>query len=152
MRLKAEVVSRFDHAGDANRLLYAPLAAGLTSRETRCYLVEFDGAEAACRRFLQRVLADETSHALHIGETPALDGFSFLLDFGMKPGALDLEKETILGYFRGLEQPDFTLKTLKIQRRIYVFGAEAAEIPAIAERFVKDIVNPAIHHHSVVAA
>jgi len=44
------------------------------------------------------------------------------------------------------------LKSLKIQRRIYVFGAESSETPAIADRFVKDIVNPAIHHHAVIAA
>jgi hypothetical protein len=32
MRLQAEVIGRFDHAGDANALLYTPLAAKLTAR------------------------------------------------------------------------------------------------------------------------
>ena len=70
----------------------------------------------------------------------------------MKPGALDLEKETILGYFRGLEKPEFSLLSLKIQRRVYLFGAAAAEVTALSARFVKDIVNPAIHHFTVLAA
>ncbi len=152
MLFKAEVLGRYDHAADANKLLYAPLAQALTYRESRRYTIEATGDEAACTTFLQRVLSDATSHELHVGEAPVLGGYSFYLDYGMKPGALDLEKEMILTYFRGLEKPAFQLVTFKIERRVYLFGAAAAEVSALSERFVKDIVNPAVHHCSVAAA
>jgi hypothetical protein len=150
MRCNAEVLGRYDHAGDANHLLYAPLPLRLTFRESRRYAVDFDGDEAALHSFLRRVLADATSHELRLGEAPALSGWSFCIDYGMKPGALDLEKETILQYFRSLPQPGFQLNGLRIMRRIYVFGAPVdADVPDLAARFVRDIVNPAIHHHQV---
>jgi hypothetical protein len=152
MHLTVEVTGRFDHAGDASKLLYAPLTQHLTFRESRRYLVEFEGDAAALQAFLQKVLANETSHELHQGEQAAVAGWSFLLDYGMKAGALDLEKETIMAYYRGLENAGFTLKQLKIQRRIYLFGAATDQIASLSDRFVKDIVNPAIHHHKVEAA
>jgi hypothetical protein len=58
----------------------------------------------------------------------------------MKGGALDLEKETILNYFRSLQNPGFTLTKLILRKRVYVFGNEANEAP-----FVRDICNPAVH-------
>src|SRR6218665_1589675 len=100
MRLPAEVIGRFDHAGDANRLLYTPLAKPLTVRGTRRYLVDFTGDEDALRGFLAKVLADPVSHELRTGDEPALSGYAFFLDYGMKAGALDHEKETILKLHR----------------------------------------------------
>jgi hypothetical protein len=152
MLLKAEVTGRFDHDGDANKLLYAPSTEGLRFRESRRYTVEYTGSSASLGAFLQRVLADSTSHSLTVGDSPALTGFAFHLDYGMKPGALDLEKETIMQYFHGLENPDFQIQSLKIQRRIYVFGASPESAATEAEKFVRDIVNPAIHHHQVQLA
>lgn len=149
MPLKAEVLGKYDHAADASKLLYAPLNQSLTYRESRRYTVDFSGDDAACEGFLKRVLSDGTSHELHLGESPALGSFSFYLDYGMKPGALDLEKEMILTYFKGLENPGFSLNSLKIQRRVYLYGAQENEIPALSERFVKDIVNPAVHHFQI---
>ena len=35
LSLQAEVTGRYDHAGDANRLLYTPLPVALTAQETR---------------------------------------------------------------------------------------------------------------------
>ena len=152
MLLQAEVIGKYDRAADASHLLYAPLAQSLTFRETRRYTLEYTGSAVACEEFLKRVLSDSTSHELHLGPQAALSGQSFILDYGMKPGALDLEKEAILGYFRGLEKSQFSLQSLKIQRRVYLFGAGAAEVPALSARFVKDIVNPAVHHFTVLAA
>lgn len=150
MRLPAEVIGRFDHAGDANSLLYTPLSDKLTARHTRRYLVEYEGDEAALTAFLGKVLADPVSHELRTGEAPGLEGYSFFLDYGMKAGALDHEKETILAHHRSSATPAFTITSLRIQQRVYLFGNAGAA--AHSDRFVKDIVNPAIHTWSVTAA
>lgn len=151
--LQAEVVGRYDHAGDASRLLYTPLPRPLTARETRRYTVEYEGDAAALTAFLTKVLADEVSHDLVTGEAPALTGYSFILDYGMKGGALDLEKETILAHHRGDKDPGFTILSLRIHRRLYVYdAAKSADTLQFADRFVRDIVNPAIHTWKVTAA
>jgi hypothetical protein len=151
--LQAEVVGRFDHAGDANRLLYTPLPRALTVRETRRYTVEYEGDREALTAFLVKVLSDPVSHALATGEAPALDGWSLILDYGMKSGALDLEKEAILAHHHGDADAGFTIQSLRINRRLYIFdSARSAETAELAPRFVRDIVNPAIHTWSVTAA
>ena len=151
MRLQAEVIGRFDHPADANALLYTPLAATFTTRHTRCYRVEFEGDEAALTAFLTKVLADPVSHELRRGDAPALTGFAFFLDYGMKPGALDHEKETILAHHQQTAAgAGFTISSLKIQQRIYLFGEAGAATHA--DRFVKDVVNPAVHTWQVTAA
>jgi hypothetical protein len=151
--LQAEVIPVFAHAGDANRLLYTPLSRALTARETRRYTVEFDGDEAALTAFLAKVLADPVSHELRTGEAPAFPGYSFTLDYGMKGGALDLEKETILAHHRGDKDAAFTIHSLRIHHRYYIFdAANNADTPQLADRFVRDIVNPAIHTWKVTAA
>jgi hypothetical protein len=68
----------------------------------------------------------------------------------MKPGALDLEKEAIMNYYRGRSGDAFVLKNLQISQRIYIFGQGDAN--AISARFVKDIVNPAVHKHQLSVA
>lgn len=146
MFCKAEVLGKYDHAAAASKLLYAPLHEPLTYRESRRYHIEFTGDAPACQDFLHRVLSDPVSHELHLGEDPALQNYSFYLDYGMKPGALDLEKETILTYFKELKNPAFQLQSVRIQRRIYLYGPAN---PTLADRFIKDIVNPAVHHHTV---
>ena len=150
MRLQAEVIGRFDHAGDANSLLYTPLAARLTARHTRRYTVDYTGDEAALVAFLTKVLADPVSHDLRTGEAPALEGYAFFLDYGMKAGALDHEKETILAHHHSTPGAAFTITCLKINHRVYLFGESGAA--AHADRFVKDIVNPAIHTWQVTTA
>jgi len=150
--LQAEVTGRHDHAGDANRLLYTPLPHRLTAQETRRYAVDYEGDSEALTAFLAKVLADPVSHALSTGDTPALSGASFILDYGMKGGALDLEKETILAHHRGDKDPGFTIQNLRIHRRLYVFdAAKNPDTPQLADRFVRDIVNPAIHTWKVTA-
>lgn len=155
MRLQAEVTGLFDQPGDANSLLYTPLSDSLTARHTRRYTLEYTGEEAALIAFLRKVLADPVSHALHTGGAPALTGYAFFIDYGMKSGALDHEKETILAHHRnpaggGASPSTFQIQDLKIQQRIYLFGA--GDSAKHSERFVKDIVNPAIHTWQVTAA
>ena len=147
--LHAEVTGRFDHAGDANKLVYSPLPSPHTYHATRCYTLEFSGDEAAARAFVEKTLVEEVSQHVHFGESPALQGHTFILDYGFKPGALDLERETILSYYRGLAEPGFTLHKLSITQRIYIFAEKDAAPP---EKFVRDIVNPAIHRHAIIAA
>ena len=148
MRETYEISDRFIGAGDANHLLYEPLSSGLTFRRTRRYELEFEGERTAMDAFVRKTLFDEISHDLHEGEEPGLSGFTFFLDYGMKPGALDLEKEAILRYYVGITEPGFTLKNLKIRQRIYLFGGKVDE----SDRFVRDICNAAIHQWNVTQA
>ena len=148
MRETYEISDRFIEAGDANELLYEPLSSGLTFRRTRRYELEFEGEGSALEAFVRKTLFDEISHGMHQGETPALTGFTFFLEYGMKPGALDLEKEAILRYYAGIKEPGFPLKDLKIRQRIYLFGGKADE----SGRFVRDICNAAVHHWNVTQA
>lgn len=146
MREIYEISDRFIEAGDANGLLYEPLAGGLTYRRTRRYEIEYEGAEAAMEAFVRKTLLDEISQELHSGEEPALEDFSFALDYGLKPGALDLEKEAILSYYRGIPDPGFELKDLRIRQRLYLFGGKSGD----SDRFVRDLCNAAIHHWNVL--
>lgn len=146
MHLQAEVTGIFDRPGDASRLLYVPLDRSLTSRVSRFYSVDYEGDTAALTAFLERVLADPVSHRLHTGGAPAFSGWSFCLSYSLKPGALDLEKETILRHHR--EDPDagFSIRGLRIHHRVYIFDPGGRpDTVQLADRFVRDIVNPAIH-------
>ncbi len=84
---------------------------------------------------------------LQLGDAAVFEDALFFLDYGMKPGALDLEKETIARYHGELEAPGFVLNSLKITQRVYVFGDGGSQVSA--DRFVRDIVNPAIHTWNV---
>lgn len=147
MTLHFEVIGRFQAAADANHLLYTPIADVLTSRHTRVYAAECEGDLDAARAYLLRVLVDP------IAQTVAEDGkaqFSsplFIIDYGMKAGALDLEKEAILENYQGQGNLGFTLKSLKITQRIYVFGE--GDKDSLSKRFAKDVCNPAIHNWSI---
>jgi hypothetical protein len=140
-----EVSGKFDSESDCKKLLYAPLTQPLTFRETQCYVFEFGGDPAAVKAFVSRVLLDPISQNLSEGDAPLHPDAKFILEYGMKGGALDLEKETILQYYRTLTEPGFVLDKLTLRKRIYVFGAGAEAAP-----FVRDVVNPAIHHSRVI--
>lgn len=148
MRELFEISDRYIEPGDANGLLYEPLDGGVTFRRTRRYEVEFDGDKAAMEAFVKKTLFDPISQEFHEGEAPALEGYAFVLEYGMKPGALDLEKEAILTYYRGIEDPGFVCKNLTIRQRIYLFGARSED----SDRFIRDICNAAIHNWSVITA
>jgi hypothetical protein len=129
--LQAEVTGRFERPADANHLLYTPLEQPLTVSQSRRYTV--------------------VSHDLAISDDPVIPGAAFILDYGMKGGALDLEKETILAHHRGDPSPSFHIDSLRIARRLYVFGdIQAADTASLSDRFVRDIVNPAIHTWQVI--
>lgn len=142
-----EILGKFDTESDCHKLLYAPHPLPLKYREGRVYKIEFEGDEAALKAFVDKVLIDSISQEARIGGQPAFEKAAFVLEYGMKGAALDLEKEMILNYYRSIQNPGFEIKKLTLRTRIYVFG-EGAE-PA---QFVRDIVNPAIHTHEVLKA
>lgn len=143
-----EICGRFEEAADCARLLYAPPAISLSYRESKVYHFRWRGEdEALLRAFAERCLLDQVSQVLYAdGEVP-WRGYSFCLEYGMKPSVLDLEKEAVLSYYRSLNAPLFRVDGLFIRRRIYVFGdAGNAE----REVFVRDLVNSAIHEYRVL--
>ncbi len=147
MALTLEVFSRFQSATDANKLLYTPIADQLTYNHTRLYTVECEGDTAAARDYLRRVLVDEISQQVKDDGTPALSGELFCISYGIKKGALDLEKEAILANYRGRKGLPFTITALTITQKVYVFGK--GDKDALAARFCRDVCNPAIHTWSV---
>jgi hypothetical protein len=141
-----EITGKFETEGNAQSLLYAPPPKPLTFRKTMRYVFDYEGNEAELDAFVSKVLVDAISQEEHHDGAPLWKS-AFILDYGMKGGALDLEKEQILSYYRTLKSPAFKVNKLTLKTRIYVFG-EGAQ-PAL---FVRDIVNPAIHTHEVLGA
>jgi hypothetical protein len=139
-----EITGLFDKESDCHKLLYAPVSHPWTYRETVVYQVTFDGDEGALEAFVRRVLVDAISQELRDGAGSAFPAAAFVLEYGMKGGALDLEKETILNYYRKLVDPGFGIQGLVLRRRVYVCGEGADPAP-----FVKDVCNPAIHKWEV---
>lgn len=147
MTLHFEVISRFQAAANADALLYTPLNAGLTFRRSRVYTVEITGDEQKSRDYLLSVLVDPIAQECSEQDAPILTGALFTIDYGMKAGALDLEKEAILQNYRGRKNMGFTLDGLKITQRVYVFGQGDRE--SLSKRFAKDVCNPAIHNWTI---
>lgn len=146
MNLTYEIIDRYIDAHDASGLLYAPLDFSLSYRTTRRYGFEVNGDPQKVESFVRHTLLDEVSQQMHAGEDPGLKDFRFVLEYGMKPGALDLEKEAVVNFYRGLSDPGFELESLVIRQRIYLFGEGEAD----PQRFIRDICNPAIHHWNVI--
>lgn len=147
MTLTFEVISRFQHAADADKLLYTPVGGNLTARHSRMYSAEAHGDIDAARNYLLNVLVDPIAYEFSEKETPILANDLFHIDYSMKPGALDLEKEAILENYRGQKDLPFSLDALAITQRVYVFGS--GDPSALSARFIKDICNPAIHRWTV---
>ncbi|MBR4107133.1 MAG: hypothetical protein IKK45_00390 [Akkermansia sp.] len=145
--LTLEVFSRFQSATDANKLLYTPINDRLTYNHTRLYTIECEGDVDAARDYMRRVLVDTISQKVQEDGTPALSGELFCISYGIKKGALDLEKEAILTNYNGRKGLPFTINSLTITQNIYVFGQGDKE--GLSSRFCKDICNPAIHTWSV---
>ena len=145
--LTLEVFSRFQSATDANKLLYTPIDDRLTYNHTRLYTVECEGDLDAARDYMRRVLVDPISQKVEEGGAPALGGELFRISYGIKKGALDLEKEAILANYRGRKGLPFRITNLTITQNIYIFGN--GDKAALAARFCKDVCNPAIHTWSV---
>ena len=147
MILHFEVISRFQEAADADHLLYTPIHAGLSSRHSRVYSVDVDGDVDKAKEYLLSVLVDEIAQEVGEKPEPLLKNALFVLDYGMKAGALDLEKEAILTNYRGRKELPFTIGKLTITRRVYVFGE--GDKAALSAHFAKDVCNPAIHNWTV---
>ncbi len=145
--LHFEVIGRFQTPEDANKLLYTPLPDKLTFQRTRVYEAECGGDTDAARSYMLRVLADPISQRVDETGSPALTNALFRIDYGMKPGSLDLEKEAILANYRGRAGLPFSLESLRITQRVYVFGE--GDRNALAARFAKDVCNPAIHSWTI---
>lgn len=145
--LTFEVFSRFQSATDANKLLYTPIADELTYNHTRLYTAECEGDIEAARAYLRSVLVEPISQKVQEDGTPALDGELFCISYGIKKGALDLEKEAILTNYRGRKGLPFTLEALTITQKVYIFGQ--GDKAALSARFCNDVCNPAIHTWSV---
>ena len=142
-KISAEVIGKFESEGDANKLVYAPLNAPVKYRRTRIYILEYEGQVQFAEDFVNRSLVDDYADEVFFTGEPAVQDFSFYIDYEMKPGALDLEKEAILSSHKGTE--GFNILSLKLVQRIYIFSD-----PSItSERFVRDVCNPAIHVWSV---
>lgn len=146
MPFTAEVSQRLAQAKSCQGLLYAPLEKPLTYRQTQRYVFDYAGEESALVAFIKKVLVDEVCQDLHVNTDAVYDDWLFHLDYGMKPGALDLEKETILNYHREIADGSLSVESLKIYKRLYIFGEPGETSP---EPFIKDIVNPAIHTWNV---
>lgn len=140
-----EILGKLDTESDCQKLLYAPLPQPLKYRETQCYRIEHDGDAKALEAFVRKVLLDPISQELRSDGQPSVPNAAFVLEYGMKGGALDLEKETILNYYRSLPDPGFDLKKLTLRKRIYVTGEGARPEP-----FIRDVCNPAIHSWEVL--
>ena len=149
MKAIFEIKDRFTEAGDCSELLYAPLEEPCTYQKTRRYIFEFEGDEVKLNQFVSATLVDPISQIMIGGGQNAVENSGFVLDYGMKPGVLDLEKEAVISYYRGLDEPGFDLQNLRIRQRIYVFsndGSNKSE-PTV---FVNDICNPAIHDWELI--
>lgn len=142
-----EILGKFDTEANCHKVLYAPVEHPWTYRETQVYQVDFEGDAEALRAFVREVLLDPISQELHAADETLYPEAAFVLEYGMKGGALDLEKETILNYYRSLPEKAFDLQKLTLRRRVHVFGEGADPEP-----FVRDICNPAIHTWSVKQA
>ena len=114
----------------------------LKCRITRRYTFTIHGDHAALQHFVREVLADEVSDEIHEDEGPALTGFRFYIDYGLRTGCLDLEREYILRYYRELESPGFDIEDLVLSQRVYLTGEDSEPD---SHHFVKDLVNPVIH-------
>ena len=144
--LSVEVVGKFGSKEDANKLLYAPITTAATFRKSRVYQLQFDGEEDEAKAFINRCLVDQYADEVSFDQDSYFNEYQFYIDYGMKPGALDLEKEAILSSQKGDDGNNFKLLSLELLQRVYIFS----ELEISSEPFVRDVCNPAIHVWSVI--
>lgn len=150
MTIHLEVISRFQEAVDADKLLYTPIKQNLKARHSRVYTAQVSGDVEKANQYLRQVLVDDIAQEFSQKEAPLLDGYLFFIDYGMKPGALDLEKQAILENYQGRPSMGFEIESLTITQRVYVFGE--GDCDTLSRRFIKDVCNPAIHRWTVTAS
>ena len=146
MRVLYEIAGKFEEAAPCDGLVNSQIDPGVTYRRSRVYEFTFDGDPVGVDRFVRHCLFDEIGQEL-AQDRSLWSGETLLLDVGMKPGALDLEKEAILACLRGRPESGFRLDKFRLSHRFYFFGSVSE---AVERRLVRDLVNPAIHTHSLV--
>ena len=134
-----EVTGSYDKPADCSALLYAPLASRATFRQSKVYHFDYEGDAGKLREFVSRTLVDDHVQQLNDSGEPAFEDCDFFLDIGMKPGALDNEKEAVVEFYRSLKDPGFVLEDLRIFRRYYITGSKDVDT------FVRDVCNPAVN-------
>lgn len=152
MQLKIEIEDQFDRRESGAALLYAPSNDGVTFRRTRLYVLDVEGDTAAATTWMERVVLDQVSQKLHVldADGVALGDASVLLEYGMKPGALDHEREILLDEFakEHAEELGFKINDVRVRTRIYLF-AKRGEVDTTP--YVRDVVNPAVHSHELIS-
>lgn len=146
MRLLYEIAGKFEEAAVCDGLVNSHVDAAVTCRRSRVYDFTFAGDAAGVDQFVRHCLFDEIGQEL-AKDAPLWTGQSLVLEVGMKPGALDHEKEAILACHQGPPGSGFTLEKFRLSHRFYFFGPVTE---AIERRLVRDLVNPAIQTHSLV--
>jgi len=146
MRVLYEIAGKFEEAAPCDGLVNSPIPPGVTYRRSRLYDFTFEGDAARLEEFVRHSLFDPIGQELS-QDLPLASGQTLVLEVGMKPGALDLEKEAILACYRGRPDAGFTLAKFRLGQRFTFFG-QVSE--AVERRLVRDLVNPAIHTHTIV--
>jgi len=146
--LTVEVVGKFESEQDTSKLLYAPLEQTAAFRKSRVYQIKYDGTEDQANSFVLRSLVDQYADEASFSGAPYYKNFKFFIDYGMKPGALDLEREAIVSSQKDSNASEFKLLSLELSQRIYIFS----DTEIGSELFVRDVCNPAIHVWSVTDA
>ncbi|MAB61486.1 MAG: hypothetical protein CMO46_13275 [Verrucomicrobiales bacterium] len=146
--LTVEVVGKFESEQDTSKLLYAPLEQTAAFRKSRVYQIKYDGTEDQASSFVLRSLVDQYADEVSFSGAPYFKNFKFFIDYGMKPGALDLEREAIVSSQKDSNASEFKLLSLELSQRIYIFS----DTEIGSELFVRDVCNPAIHVWSVTDA
>ncbi|MGB0610855.1 MAG: hypothetical protein ACPGNW_07735, partial [Verrucomicrobiales bacterium] len=93
-----------------------------------------------------KCLVDQYADDVTFDQKSYFDEYEFYIDYGMKPGALDLEKEAIISSQKGDDNSNFNLMKLELLQRVYVFSSSEVS----SDPFVRDVCNPAIHVWSVI--
>ncbi|QQL44129.1 hypothetical protein [Sulfuriroseicoccus oceanibius] len=152
MQLKIEIEDQFDRRESGAALLYAPSNDGVTFRRTRLYVLEVGGDTAAATTWMERVVLDQVSQKLHVLEADgvALSDADVVLEYGMKPGALDHEREILLDEFakEHAEELGFQITDVRVRSRIYLYAKDGDVDTA---PYVRDVVNPAVHSHELIS-
>jgi len=146
MRVLYEIAGKFEVAAPCERLVNSPIDPGVTYRRSRLYDFTFEGDATLLDGFVRHSLFDPIGQELSM-DVPLATGQSLVLEVGMKPGALDLEKEAILSCYRSQPDAGFTLSKFRLGQRFTFFGPVNE---ALERRLVRDLVNPAIHTHTIV--
>ncbi len=146
MRVVYEIAGKYEKPEPCDGLVNSQIDPGVTYRRSRLYDFTFEGDAERLDAFVRHSLFDEIGQQLR-QDAPLIEGQNLTLEVGMKPGALDLEKEAIVAVYRGLPDAGFVLSRFRLSQRFCFFGPVTE---TVERRLVRDLVNPAIHTHTLV--